>query len=486
MTMPPLRPGHIYYVGVRALRDSVLSIGATTNGLVGRQVETIPFYGGSVQLTLPALSEVLYRIDVPLDATRWKHWATHQNGVVLYIEQGTVPTKSASDDYRSTAANWNLNIPLVVWNTALRQYDPAPWPAVAGHSFYLLITHTSNMPQDFTFLMDGCSYVTEDEDRDQLPDIWERFYFSGLSQSETTDFDRDGVRNLEEQADGTDPTNPFDFYCRLTVTPINGVVYADQVRERYQIGQEVVLTPVAYEGYTFVSWGGDASGCANPLRIVMDGAKTISALFKLTGDNFDTPLWIKGEQTTINAMNVSMTKEPGEPFHSGNPGGKSIWWRWVAPRSGAVTLSTAGSWFNTLLAVYTGTNVAQLTLVANDFTSGTNSSRVTFQATAGDTYNIAVDGYDAASSFIQLSLAVEGGGTVLPDLRLGVPVRVVGGALQMGLSGPVTRACTIYYSTNLNQWHFLQNVTTDANGAATITDPAQNVGPVRFYRAQLQ
>jgi hypothetical protein len=40
-----------------------------------------------------------------------------------------------------------------------------------------------------------------------------------------------------------------------------------------------------------------------------------------------------------------------EPDHDGNPGGKSVWWTWVAPANGLVTVSTQGSTFDTVLAV---------------------------------------------------------------------------------------------------------------------------------------
>ena len=72
----------------------------------------------------------------------------------------------------------------------------------------------------------------------------------------------------------------------------------------------------------------------------------------------------------VNATNLGMTQEPGEPFHAGNPGGKSIWFTWTAPSAGQVTLTTAGTPFNTLLAVYVGANPSNLTWIASDNASG--------------------------------------------------------------------------------------------------------------------
>ena len=100
------------------------------------------------------------------------------------------------------------------------------------------------------------------------------------------------------------------------------------------------------------------------------------------------------------------TKEIGEPNHADNPGGQSVWWRWTAPFSGPVQISTAGSSFNTLVAVYVGNNIANLDLVAaNDNASGSDGfSAVQFDAVAETEYQIAVDGYGRDHGQIRLSL----------------------------------------------------------------------------------
>ena len=93
---------------------------------------------------------------------------------------------------------------------------------------------------------------------------------------------------------------------------------------------------------------------------------------------------------------------------AGVSGGKSVWWSWTASSSGGVTLSTAGSNFDTTLGVYTGSSLASLRLVAeNDdenYNNGVYSSRVTFNAVAGTTYRILVDGYNGDSGNISLNL----------------------------------------------------------------------------------
>ncbi|MGI8966390.1 MAG: hypothetical protein ACR2H1_09945, partial [Limisphaerales bacterium] len=96
----------------------------------------------------------------------------------------------------------------------------------------------------------------------------------------------------------------------------------------------------------------------------------------------------------VGGSNVGATKESGEPFHYSNYGGKSVWWTWRVPLSGKATVSTLGSDFDTILAVYTGGSVSSLTLIANnDDFNGASQSLVTFSAVAGTEYKIAVDGF---------------------------------------------------------------------------------------------
>ncbi len=122
-------------------------------------------------------------------------------------------------------------------------------------------------------------------------------------------------------------------------------------------------------------------------------------------DLFANRTMLVGTNLVATDTNVGASMEPGEPFHWAATGGKSVWWTWQAPNSGPVTFSTGGSAFDTLLAIYTGNSVAALTLVANnDDFPGTGRSQITFSATAGTVYQIAVDGYNAESGSIVLSL----------------------------------------------------------------------------------
>ena len=138
---------------------------------------------------------------------------------------------------------------------------------------------------------------------------------------------------------------------------------------------------------------------------VASASYIISALSGPANNNFANRAGIGSSGGTVTGSNVNATKETGEPNHAGIAGGKSVWWTWTPSASGTATISTAGSSFDTLLAVYTGSSVSGLSLViggSNDDYSGT-TSQVTISVTAGIAYQIAVDGFNAASGNIALT-----------------------------------------------------------------------------------
>ena len=118
-------------------------------------------------------------------------------------------------------------------------------------------------------------------------------------------------------------------------------------------------------------------------------------------DTFASATILTGTTGAVTGTTTSATKQTGEPIHAGNAGGASVWFSFTPDYSGKLTLTTADSTFNTLLAVYTGSDVASLSPVkANDNVSaGTTTSAITNLAvTQGTTYRIAVDGFKGGAS----------------------------------------------------------------------------------------
>jgi subtilisin family serine protease len=136
-------------------------------------------------------------------------------------------------------------------------------------------------------------------------------------------------------------------------------------------------------------------------------------------DDFATRITIPAgmDFVSVTGSNLNASKENGEPTHAGRPDGRSVWWTWTAPFSGPVRISTAGSGFDTLLAVYTGATLATLKEVAaNDDASYRDLySAVRFATTAGTVYQIAVDGYAAQQGGITLGVLPVVSAVPLPE-----------------------------------------------------------------------
>src|SRR5688572_3034383 len=99
-----------------------------------------------------------------------------------------------------------------------------------------------------------------DGDSDMLPDSWELAGFGNLSQSATGDFDGDGVSNLIEFRDGTDPANNASRKVRLTVTSTGGSVLVSPARASYDAGEMVTLTAIPALPNGFRQWEGALTG----------------------------------------------------------------------------------------------------------------------------------------------------------------------------------------------------------------------------------
>ncbi|MBN2505696.1 MAG: lamin tail domain-containing protein [Verrucomicrobia bacterium] len=149
-----------------------------------------------------------------------------------------------------------------------------------------------------------------------------------------------------------------------------------------------------------------ATGCLQGLALAL-GLNLAAAP---ANDHFADRLPLRGLMVSTAGHNTNATRELGEPDHWPGTGDRSVWWTWTAPSDGPVSITTSNSSFDTLLAVYTGPSVSNLTLVANndDAPGIWPRSGVQFAAAAGTAYQVAVDGFgrpDSASGSIQLNIA---------------------------------------------------------------------------------
>lgn len=155
------------------------------------------------------------------------------------------------------------------------------------------------------------------------------------------------------------------------------------------------------------------------LNLVVNGIITPPS-----NDSFASALTLTGTLVFTSGRNTGASAQSGEPNHAGFAARKSVWWNWTAPASGPVFVGTGGSRFDTLLAVYTGSSVSALTLIASDDEgdNNNNTSQLTFSATSGVTYRIAVDGFLGDEGIIVLGLQLRGSAPSNDSLQSAAPL----------------------------------------------------------------
>lgn len=91
------------------------------------------------------------------------------------------------------------------------------------------------------------------------------------------------------------------------------------------------------------------------------------------------------------------TTEAGEPLHGGLPGGHSVWIKFTTSKAGRFQFDARNCDFDTMLALYEGTTLANLKPLAfsNDF-GGQKGSFIEWDCEPGHVYYAAVDGVNGA------------------------------------------------------------------------------------------
>lgn len=195
--------------------------------------------------------------------------------------------------------------------------------------------------------------------------------------------------------------------------PANGLVIVNSVGSDFDTlldvfsGVTPLLSPVNSAWFGFNEVGFNA--LSNQSYAILVGGQNrafgevrlnITYVAPPVNDRFTNSHVLLGNIAQIEGSTFGASAEvPFEPNHAGAGGSNSVWFTWTAPTNDALfprpaTFSTAGSDFDTVLAIYEGTNLAALTLRTNnnDRAAGQRESAVTFTPAAGATYRIALDG----------------------------------------------------------------------------------------------
>ncbi|GEM_PF-755340 len=190
------------------------------------------------------------------------------------------------------------------------------------------------------------------------------------------------------------------------------------------------------------------------IRVDQALASLISMSLPRNNDDFENRYQIFPVSTTANGVvtftgnNVGYTLETGEPIHSNIPSATtSAWWRFVPESSGPVTISTYGSSFDTVLAVYAGPSMSSLIPVTanDDYNYDVSYSQVSFYATSGTEYRIAVAGHSSQAGNYTLTVT-GGGGTPTASASIVAAVTPVARRGVVGSSTPITAFATVISS----------------------------------------
>lgn len=228
---------------------------------------------------------------------------------------------------------------------------------------------------------------------------------------------------------------------------------------------------IAVDGFKY----GDDYDSVDSGNIVL----SISQVVAPDNDLFTNRTVLYGDLVRITASNKNASKEDGEPAHAGDSGGASVWWSWRPPFSGWATISTEESSFDTLLAIYTGTSVTNLTTIASnndiDPAGGDFTSAITFYASSNITYQIAVDGFQGDSGTIKLSITL-----TTPSKFLISSYSQNNGFTFKSVALP-GHTYEIQTSSDLIQWFPITTITATNSVLEFIDTDAQN-NDKRFYR----
>ena len=170
-------------------------------------------------------------------------------------------------------------------------------------------------------------------------------------------------------------------------------------------------------------------------------------------DNFSNATVLSGPGVT-SGRNTEATWQPGElepcPPYTCVPI-NSVWYRFTPAESGLVVLSTCTTTLDTVIGVYTGSALGQLTYVqTGDDGCGTVSAGTVlpFDAKAGVTYSIQVDGWGGVTGDFELTLSLGAPppppppSPAPPVVRCVVP-RVIGLRLRQARARIRARHCSV-------------------------------------------
>jgi hypothetical protein len=164
------------------------------------------------------------------------------------------------------------------------RFNGADINGAIGPTILILNVAATNEGQYSVVLVNSSGSVTSppamlwyDANRNGMADSWEIAYFGNLTHTATGDQDGDGVSNLQEFLDDTNPTNSASVRFHLTLFNDGGVVQVVPNQSSYTNGQIVILT--ASPSNSFRAWTGDITTRSNTITLTMSTNRSEFAHF---------------------------------------------------------------------------------------------------------------------------------------------------------------------------------------------------------------
>ena len=189
-----------------------------------------------------------------------------------------------------------------------------------------------------------------------------------------------------------------------------------------------------------------------------------------SNDSFAKRIPLHGIYVEATGYNAGATHQTGEPVF-GSSSGKTVWWSWTAPVSGTVSIDLGGSDYAFPVAVFTGATLGKLQMVSE------NSGGVSFEAIAGQIYQIAISDFGGLTGVIDLKL--EAPIVELPLLRV---TKNSFNSAQLFYAASAGQVILLQRSKDGTNWQNLQESTASSHTIqfSVRPSPAGN-GP--YYRA---
>jgi hypothetical protein len=171
----------------------------------------------------------------------------------------------------------------------------------------------------------------------------------------------------------------------------------DDLTEVVQTNAAAAFVPEAGTTYLLRSINNHTNGdTTGPVELRWEPA--------VANDPVAAALPIAGPTGTIGADTTRATTDTADPRTFGWPRlTHTVWYRWIAPTTGQIVFDTAGTTFDTLLAVYEGAPTWNTEAAAsNDDAYPTLTSRLTLDAVAGTEYWVMVGGFLGATGPVTL------------------------------------------------------------------------------------